>query len=350
MNQEAVQKIANAVLYEGYMLYPYRASSIKNKQRFNFGVLYPEGFDSSLQRTECLVCNDGAVVDIIVRYLRLDEAQRAHERTMDVRGVALAQLAQRPLMESGDIGEVSVSAQRAAPDCHRLRIDIRNIHPLDGETAREKVLCHSMISVHTILSVRDGSFASLLDPPAALAEAAKECRNVGTWPVLAGNEGSHDAMLSSPVILYDYPQIAPESPQNLFDGTEIDEILTLRIMTLTDDEKAEIRNGDERTRALLEKTENMPPEQLMKLHGALRGLPGTNLRKGHQVRLWPQKRADIMDIALKGRVATIDAIEEDLDGHVHFAVVIDDDPGRDLGEMRQPGHRFFFGPEEVEPL
>ena len=160
--------------------------------------------------------------------------------------------------------------------------------------------------------------------------------------MLAGDEGSHDAMLSSPVILYDYPQIAPESPQNLFDGTEIDEILTLRIMTLTDEEKAEIRRGDERTRAMLERTENMPAEQLMKLHGALRGLPRTSLRKGHRVRLRPQRSADIMDIALRGRIATIDAIEEDMEGNVHFAVVIDDDPGRDLGEMRQPGHRFFL--------
>ena len=76
-------------------------------------------------------------------------------------------------------------------------------------------------------------------------------------------------MLSSPIILYDYPQIAAESPGDLFDSTEIDEILSLRIMTLSDEEKAEIRAGDEQARRILERTESLPPEQFMKLHGAL---------------------------------------------------------------------------------
>jgi hydrogenase maturation protease len=79
-------------------------------------------------------------------------------------------------------------------------------------------------------------------------------------------------MLSSPIILYDYPQIAPESPGDLFDGAEIDEILSLRIMTLTDEEKREMRQSDERARQILERTETMPDQQWMKLHGALRGL------------------------------------------------------------------------------
>src|SRR5579863_7145120 len=133
MNTKHIDAIAKAVLYEGYMLYPYRASSIKNRQRFNFGVLYPAGFDTSLQRTECLVRDEGALVDIVVRYLRIDEAEQAHERTIEVRGAAVAQLAQCPLTETDDIGEVSVSAGRAAPDCHRLRIEVRNIQPLEGE-------------------------------------------------------------------------------------------------------------------------------------------------------------------------------------------------------------------------
>lgn len=87
-----------------------------------------------------------------------------------------------------------------------------------------------------------------------------------------GNEGEYDTMLSSPIILYDYPQIAPESPGTLFDGTEIDEILALRIMTLTDEEKQEIRQGDERAREILERTEAITPEQFMKLHGVIRSL------------------------------------------------------------------------------
>jgi hypothetical protein len=74
------------------------------------------------------------------------------------------------------------------------------------------------------------------------------------------------------------------------------------------------------------------------------------LRKGDRVRLWPQKRADILDIALAGKLATIEAIEEDFDDQVHLAVILDDDPGKDFGELRQPGHRFFFLPDEVEPV
>ena len=77
---------------------------------------------------------------------------------------------------------------------------------------------------------------------------------------------------------------------------------------------------------------------------------GVELRTGDRVRLWPQKSADIMDVALKGKVAILEAIESDFDNQIHLAVVLEDDPGRDLGMLRQPGHRFFFSPEEVEPL
>jgi hydrogenase maturation protease len=133
----------------------------------------------------------------------------------------------------------------------------------------------SLLSTHTILTVRDGEFVSLLDPPEALRDAVAGCHNVGTWPVLVGEEGERDCMLSSPIILYDYPEIAPESPGDLFDGTEIDEILTLRIMTLTEEEKHAMRGVDERARQILERTETLPAEQLMKMHGAMRSLRST---------------------------------------------------------------------------
>ncbi len=77
---------------------------------------------------------------------------------------------------------------------------------------------------------------------------------------------------------------------------------------------------------------------------------GVDLKKGNRVRLWPQKTADIMDMALQGQVAIIEAIEQDFEDQIQLAVVLEDDPGRDLGMLRQPGHRFFFSPEEVEPL
>ncbi len=77
---------------------------------------------------------------------------------------------------------------------------------------------------------------------------------------------------------------------------------------------------------------------------------GAELRRGDRVRLRPAGRADILDLALADKTATIDSVEQDYEGRIYLAVTVDDDPGRDLGALRQPGHRFFFRPEEVEPL
>ena len=226
-------------------------------------------------------------------------------------------------------------------------------------------------STHTVLHLQGGEFVSLMDPPPALDESARSCKNEGTWPVLVGDEkaGDRSTMLSSPIILYDYPKIAPESPGELFDGTEIDEILTLRVLTMTDAEKEEMRESDERARQILERTESLPQEQLLKMHGVVRELRsfdddffcndrrlavvevnGVQLRAGDRVKIRPKSRADIMDIALEGKTAMIETIEEDAEKRIHLALVLDDDPGKDLGLMRQPGHRFFYGPDEVEPL
>src|SRR6185312_7101888 len=76
---------------------------------------------------------------------------------------------------------------------------------------------------------------------------------------------------------------------------------------------------------------------------------GVHLKAGDRVRLWPLGDADIFDLALKGKAATVASIEQDLEGRIYVAVTIDDDPGRDLGAEGKPGHRFFFRPEEVEP-
>jgi hypothetical protein len=198
--------------------------------------------------------------------------------------------------------------------------------------------------------------------------------------VLVGKEGDRDAMLSSPIILYDYPQIAPESPGTLFDGTEIDEILTLRIMTLTDEEKEQMRQGDARAREILERTEALSPEQFMKLHGTIRSLrpvsegtgtssagkdypgedypPPTSIRvaarvvkAGDRVRLHPKARADVFDMLLEGKTARVQSIEQDFENRTYLVVTVDDDPGREQWDERVlPGHRFFFFPEEVELL
>jgi hypothetical protein len=208
-----------------------------------------------------------------------------------------------------------------------------------------------------VLILHNGEFVSQIDPPDDLRDAVAACQNTGVWPVLVGPAGSRETMLGSPIILYDYPQIAPESKGDLFDATEIDEILILRILTLTDEEKEEVRRSDERARRLLERLESSPPEHLMELHGKIRSLepaglaiPAAAFKKGERVRLRPRKRADIFDTLLEGKIAIIEAVEQDFEDNIHYAVVIEDDPGKDLGEMRQIGHRFFFSPEEVEAV
>jgi len=176
-------------------------------------------------------------------------------------------------------------------------------------------------------------------------------------------------MISSPIILYDYPKIAPESPGDLFDSGEIDEILTLRIMAMTDEEKREMRNIDAHARQILERTEALPGRDLLKLHGAMRStghpdegffnpptkvetvtINGITVRQGDMVRVRPRKQADAIDMAIAGRIAMIESIEQDAEDKLHLALVLEDDPGRDLGLQRQSGHRFFYGTDEVEPL
>lgn len=291
MNTRLIENIAAAVLYEGYLLYPYRHSAVKNRQRWNFGVLYPRayveetGSDAWMMQTECLLrADDEAEPNIRVRFLQLEgdaSMQSAREREISVTGFRLGALSNATRRQRmtflGENGRhaveatVEVKAERIAEGVFKLRVSILN-ETAHGGLNRGEALLHALVSAHTILRIDGGEFVSAFDPADDLREAVAACRNIGTWPVLAGEEGSRDAMLSSPIILYDYPQIAPESPGALFDGTEIDEILTLRIMTLTDEEKAEMAQADERTREILARTEAMPQEQFMKLHGVLRGL------------------------------------------------------------------------------
>jgi hydrogenase maturation protease len=310
MNIKLLDAIANAVLYEGYMLYPYRPSSAKNRQRFNFGVLYPQayseaqsGSDAWSMQTEFLVQGCSlTMIEVQVRFLHLlsrsNQRQAAWlegvERTVTVPVFNMDTLCPAPfdwafafdasqkVDPSGVVrtqdaveGSIEVACTRLQEALFKIRIRVKNLVQLDGTAAepnRDQILLRSFASAHTLLGVTDGQFVSLLEPPEELRELTSQCENVGTWPVLVGDAGQRDTMLSSPIILYDYPQIAPESPGDLFDGTEIDEILALRILTMTDDEKQEARQSDERARQMLERTENLPMEHLIKLHGTLREL------------------------------------------------------------------------------
>jgi hypothetical protein len=306
LRADPVEAIARAVLYEGYLLYPYTRSSAKNQVRWTFGGVYPPAWeaDPSLMRTECLlrVGQDGQAgcrVGITVRCLQLMERtapgeppwQEAAERTVVELGVAAEGLLEGPppvtqigLAAGGSVEDqgsrrweaiegtvtVSAAALEDASDVLRLTVRIENTTSLP-EPDREAALLRALVSTHTVLRAEGGAFVSLADPPAELREAAAACANQGTWPVLVGPPGSTDVMLSSPIILEDHPQVAEESPGDLFDATEIDEILTLRILTLSDREKAELRRTDERARDLLDRTESLTGEDLMRLHGTLRG-------------------------------------------------------------------------------
>lgn len=308
MNLARVEQIAKAVLYEGYMLYPYRPSSVKNRQRFNFGVLYPEaycdaqeGSDACSMRTECLIRGSpGSVIEVRLRFLHLQVRRRrdsvlpkgwqeAVERDVCIPKCKPGDLCERQITHAfafpahDDVerefsqevveGVVDVSALKVGEDLFKISLQVRNTTPLEGPSVdRDAALMHSLVATHTVMGVTDGEFISLLEPSQGIEELAASCQNVGAWPVLVGDAGEKDTLLASPIILYDYPQIAPESAGDLFDGTEIDEILSLRIMTLTDQEKQEMRQSDDRARQILERTEAMPAEQFMKLHGVVRGL------------------------------------------------------------------------------
>lgn len=445
MTTERAEAIARAVLYEGYILYPYRSSAIKNRQRWTFGGIFPLAFaehagsDPWTMQTQCLVRGGDPFVDVKVRFLHAVERevgaltepaaelpaggepafvpmaslevdgrrfvawQEAVEREVSVSGFAAQEwlngAARIPFAFAGMrqiepvrradgrvaavlrrtaralAGELTLAAEPVAPGVFRLTARIENLTPCEPADLADRHLSQRLAfsSTHTILAVRQGAFVSLMDPPDDLRAAAAGCENQGTWPVLVGAAGAGDLLLSSPIILYDDPQIAPESPGDFFDGTEIDEMLTLRILTLTDREKREMAATDPRARALLERTEAMAPEELARLHGALRRpravdgggswaavddkprlaslvIGGAELTVGDRVRLDPKGRADIMDLVLKGRIAVIEAIECDFEDRVHLAVTVADDPGRELGLGHMPGHRFFFGCDEVQPL
>lgn len=345
MNFEPVEKIANAVLYEGFLLYPYRRSSHKNQQRWHFGTLGPSGgSDPALMQTQCLVeANSDTSIDVKIRFLQED-----NERELTFPGLAVGNPPERHTFSFPPVeGMVELQSVSVGEHVFRFTVRIQNV------SSRSDQAC-AMLSTHTLFAVTNGAFLSLLDPPEGYREAAASCKNVGTWPVLAGREGERNLMLSSPIILYDYPQISPESTGDFFDATEIDEMLTLRVLTLSDEEKREVREGDDsRARHILERTESMPQEQIAKLHGAIRSLRSAaklSFREGDRVRLRPRKKADIFDIALDGKIAVIESVEHDFEDRIHLAVTVEDDPGRDFGIARQIGHRFFFSPEEVELL
>jgi hypothetical protein len=434
--------VADAVLYEGYLLYPYRRSSGKNHVRWQFGVLAPRDWielrgavvdsvagstESWWQQTACLLeAPESAAVHVRPRYLqvqsrsveqrrpdgtfapveRLEWGDRAEigfeeavAREADVVTSIGALLAGERSVHFGAPGgedvepayddrgrEVGRVVRRRWPVSATMRLRVERaeapfalyrlvvrIENDDNDTSprasRPEALRRSLIATHTLLALDDGVFVTLLDPPVWAAPAAKACANIRTFPVLAGPPTRGDLLLSSPILLYDHPQIAPESPADLHDATEIDEILSLRTLTLTDEEKREARATDPRAAAIVDRIDTMPPEMMERLHGAIRSVrpgsgpgtspgtsPGTNtvmvdgvrIAKGSRVRLHPRRRGDAHDMFLAGRDAVVEAVFVGVDDTRHVAVTIEDDPS---AEMHQWYGRYrYFAPDEVEPL
>ena len=327
---DRVRQIADAVLYEGYVLWPYRRSALKNQRRWTFGGVYPESHaaahpdDAWVMQTQCLAhAGPGTRADVRVRFLHVVERRVARltergrepaaelvvggERYVPWEEATEREVAAPELRFGGETrarvqiripagseheilhdpagapaglvtrswraltGSVEVASEPLGSDLFRVTARVTNTSR-DGPGDREQAIKQTFCSTHTVLGIVEGEFVSMTDPPPALREQAERCDNRGTWPVLAGEPGERHTVLSSPIILPDHPEIAPESPGDLFDGGEIDQLLTLSILSMTDAERQEMREADPRTRRILERTESLTREQLMRLHGAIREL------------------------------------------------------------------------------
>ncbi len=446
---EVARAVADAVLYEGYVLYPYRASSRKNQVRFQWGVLTPRAFSEAegserwSMRTECLVEPGVApVLSVRIRCLqaqhrriegRVDgqgtdggfspvealeidgtlhvEWDEAVEQNIDVAPLSLRSRDETEFVEvisfpAGEeielirgsdgsvvgrfirrrepvegVARIVVSRPDASLPYRKVAVTVENTTPWTGAGRhRDDAMGHSLIAVHIMLAVDDGTFVSLLDPSDEATPAAATCRSDGSYPVLIGDG---DVVLASPIILYDHPEVAAQSPGDLYDSLEIDEILALRVMTLTDREKSEARGTDPRAAAIIDRCDDMSAQTLSQLHGQMRpvgprsapdvadapnAIPwwdpavdasfdpwtesvwvaGVEISKGSAVRLQPSHRADAHDIFLAGMAATVAGVFSDIDGDQHVAVTVDDDPASE--ELMWQGRYLFFHPDEVAPL
>jgi hypothetical protein len=447
----SARAVADAVLFEGYLLYPYRASARKNQLRWQFGVLAPPAYvagvggERASMRTSVIIDPGSApVLTVRVRCLQVqqrvleaagdeggDEAftptdklrvddsmwvpwDEAVVREVDVAAVPLLPLARAArlvpfTLEAGvDVEVLRSTAGDVVGRAIRRRECVAGLVRIDTQWAdgpgallnvavtvdnattwsevdapRDEAIRRSLVAVHTLLAIDDGAFVSMLDPPYHAQAAVRACANDGTFPVLVGEPGADDVMLSSPIILYDHPEIAPESPGDLFDATEIDEILALRVLTLTDEERTEARGTDPRAAAIVDRVDDMPPELWTRLHGAVRSLrpataeperdqpealpwwdpgvdgevdpwsdhtriAGIDVGKDSKVLLRPSRRADAHDLFLADRVATVVGVFRDVDGNEHIAVTVDDDPATEYLDWQ--GRYLYFHPDEVQPI
>lgn len=435
---DAARQVADAVLYEGYVLFPYRASALKNRYRWQWGVVIPQAqVDLGATEPSTLSCEvmvraqAGATIRATARFLHLrlrqlvnadgtpvDELEvdgepvptweegLEHEITAQVdvgtnrddhhpdagpthhTVETFALDATEHVEQLGDAGravrttwqvtgELHVDVEPEGDGIWKLRARVDNTTPWSQRRARrDDVLRRSIVGVHLLLDVADGTFASVIDPP---RWAAQDLRQRGLHPVLISESDS--VVLAAPIILYDHPQIAPESPGPSFDATEVDELLALAVMGLSDDEKRRARATDPRAAELIDRTDTLPAAVQERLHGAVREWGHTDLQPepaadvsdevrdllgvgeeplqrvqvgatavevGDHVRLHPQRRADAHDLFVDGRVALVERIVRTVEDETYVAVTIVDDPAAEL--HRWYGRFQYFGVDEVEPL
>jgi hypothetical protein len=413
VNLQSVRNIADAVLYEGYILYPYRASAQKNRSRWQFGVIMAPGYaaaeesETSSTRAECVMEVTGPPsVRVILRFLQVqrrtrqapnagswDEAvEREIEVSADSAALAGDGVTEEFTVEGGQdrdddsvrrreplAGVVSVRAAEVPGPWRAVRLQVQIENRTDSgppPRRREDALPTALVAAHAILTVDGGKFLSMTDPPEWAQPAVAECRNKGGWPVLVEDR----AVLFSPIILPDHPELAAESPGELYDGTEIDEILTLRTLALSDEEKAEARATDPRAAALLDRVEAMDAESMVRLHGTMRSprgagadgygeavpwwdpdadasvspdtdsviIGGRPIARGSLVRLRPgARRADAQDMFLVGRLAEVQAVLHDVEDNPYLAVSLAGQPDEDLRIAH--GRFLYFTTDEVEP-
>jgi hypothetical protein len=395
--------VADAVLFEGYLLYPYRATAPKNRARWQFGVVAPRtwseatGSDPWFLEATCLIAvEDTLEVTGELRFLHLrrrlvelrdesqpggfrpvesveidghlhvawDEAevrevplraagesrtafalptQREEQALCDRRGERVARLVRESAKLSGTV-RLSIEPVEAAQRLCRLRLRVENQSDGPEAAPRDQVMSASLLGTHVLLSVTGGRFLSLTDPPGWAADETAACRQRGLHPVLVQGEPGADVVLAAPFILSDHPQIAPQSRGDFYDATEIDELLTLRTLTLSDEEKRQVRATDPRAAAILDRVEETSPAALARMHGVL--TPGA-LTAGSRVRLRPgPRRTDAQDMFLAGKLATVEKVMCDVDGRDCFAVTVDDDPASTL--YRVHGRYLYFYADEVE--
>jgi len=292
--------------------------------RWLFGLIAPAGYE----RERC--CLSAQI--LLQGSCQLEARARFLLPAREEQGVC--EVAPGSFCQGEVAGRFELVTEALEPDLWRVHLSLHNDSPWRGED-RGEALLHSLASTQLVLHSPGGRFLSCQDPLPPHA-----CRQEGWWPVLFDDH----SVLVSPILLNDFPRVAPESPADAYDATEIEQLLQLSVLALSDQERVEARVLPQ-TRAIVERAEGLEAEQFMQYHGTFR-----DLQPGMRVRLRPQPGRDILDLVLDGMIGRIQCIEVDLEGRNYVAVTLDEDPGRDLGERGWPGHRFFLDPEEVERL